>query len=180
MVHNFLLDRESAKEERLLHKTCLCKASVPQALTHCPGTQLYEALVQLLRGDLPRGALRTDAPAEVVKRCTCNEQANKACRVFTEAWPPSLTWVDGAPLFSHELQPCPDAPHFRLQFFHMYAGWTHEDNTRDNMVLVRARPLPGFGAYTLHAVRLCTPLTALHDKSLNSHSRADPASMPVR
>ena len=167
MVHSFLLI------------VCYYETCLSQELMHCPGpcTQLYEALVQLLRGDLPQGAMRTDAPAEVVKRCSCSEQANKACRVFTEAWPPSLTWVDGAPLVSHALAPCPDAPHFRLQFFHMYAGWTHEDNTRDNMILVRARPLPNFRAYMLHVVRLCTPLT---NRFLNSHSRADTASIPVQ
>ena len=107
---------------------------------------MFEALVQLLRGDLPLGALRADAPAAVVERCKCNEQANKACRVYTEAWPASLAWLDGAPLASHELQPCPDAPHFRLQFFHMYQGWTHEENTRDTMVLVPAHASNGFGA----------------------------------
>ena len=76
--------------------------------------------MQLLRGDLPRGALRADVLADVVERCTCNEQANSRCRIFTEAWSACLAWLDGAPLASAELAPCPAAPHFRMQFFHMY------------------------------------------------------------
>ena len=101
--------------------------------------QLYEALVQLLRGDLPRGALRADAPPDVVQRCTCREQADPGCHIYTEAWPASTAWLDGAPLVSAELAPCPAAPHFRMQFFHMYHDWTHEAATRDTMALVRAR-----------------------------------------
>lgn len=66
-------------------------------------------------------------------------QGNPDCRIYTEAWPVSLTWLDGAPLVSRELAPCPNAPEFRMQFFHMYHDWTHEANTRDAMVLVRPR-----------------------------------------
>ena len=68
--------------------------------------------------------------------CACNE-FKKTCRVFTEAWPPSLAWVDGAPMVSHELAPCPAAPHFRMQFFHIYASWNLEPNTADNWALLR-------------------------------------------
>ena len=67
-------------------------------------------------------------------------QGNPDCRIHTEAWPTSLAWLDGAPLVSHELAPCPSAPAFRMQFFHMYHDWTHEANTRDAMVLVRTAP----------------------------------------
>ena len=100
--------------------------------------------MQLLRGDLARGALRPDVAADVAERCKCKEQANKDCRLYTEAWPPSLAWLDGAPLLSAELRPCAGAPDFRMQFFHMYQGWTHEDSMRDHMILVRAPapPLP--------------------------------------
>ena len=97
--------------------------------------------MQLLRGDLPRGALRTDAPPDVVQRCACREQADPGCHIYTEAWPASLAWLDGAPLVSAELAPCPAAPHFRMQFFHTYHNWTHEASTRDTMALVRARLL---------------------------------------
>lgn len=96
--------------------------------------------MQLLRGDLRRGALRADAPADVAARCACREQAEPGCHIYTEAWPASPAWLDGAPLASAELTPCPAAPHFRMQFFHTYHDWTHEASTRDTMALVRARP----------------------------------------
>ena len=104
--------------------------------TRIPAAQLFEALVQLLRDDLPRGALRADAPADVMARCACREQADLGCQIYTEAWPASSAWLDGAPLVSAELAPCPAAPHFRMQFFHMYHDWTHEASTRDTMALV--------------------------------------------
>jgi len=119
---------------------CCVEPVSQQHLHHAePGrrAQLYEALVQLLRGDMPRGALRADAPADVVERCTCNEQANADCRIYTEAWPASLTWLKGAPLVSAELAPCPNAPRFTMQFFHTYAKWTHEAHSRDTMTLAR-------------------------------------------
>jgi len=115
--------------------------------------QLYEALVQLLLGDLPRGALRPDAPGDIFGRCECNEQGNRDCRIYTEAWPLSLTWLDGAPLVSRELAPCPNAPDFRLQMFHTYWDWTHEVNARDTMTLARParvrppQPPPGMHAW---------------------------------
>ena len=119
--------------------------------------------MQLLRGDLPRGALRAGIPADVVERCTCKEQGNADCRIFTEAWPASLAWLDGAPLASHELAPCPAAPHFRMQFFHMYHDWIHTANTRDTMVLVRARhPAPNPAASPAcasgHGAEACLPV----------------------
>ena len=95
--------------------------------------------MQLLRGDLPRGVLRSDAPADVAARCACREQVDPGCHIYTEAWPASLEWLDGAPLVSAELAPCPAAPHFRMQFFHMYHDWTHQASTRDTMALVRSR-----------------------------------------
>ena len=60
-------------------------------------------------------------------------QANPDCRIYTEAWPASLAWLEGAPLVSHEITPCPNAPHFRMQFFHQYADWTHEPASRDTV-----------------------------------------------
>ena len=109
------------------------------------GAQLFEALVQLLKADLPRGAMRPDIPPDVVERCACNEQANQACRIHTEAWPASLAWLKGAPLVSREIAPCPNAPGFRMQFFHQYADWTHEAASRDTMAQARPASKPWHG-----------------------------------
>ncbi|KAK9846259.1 hypothetical protein WJX81_000214 [Elliptochloris bilobata] len=105
--------------------------------------QLYEGLLQLLREDLATGVLRDDLPPEHRAFCTCNE-FSRNCRVFTEAWPPTLKWVDGAPLVSRPVAPCPSAPHFTMQFFHIYVDWNLEPASADNMALMRgaacARP----------------------------------------
>ena len=105
-------------------------------MTVCARRQLFEALLQLLQDNLATGALRDDLPPEHRSFCTCNE-FHRNCRVFTEAWPPTLKWVDGAPLFSREIAPCVSAPHFRMQFFHIYVEWNHEPSTRDNFAIMR-------------------------------------------
>ena len=92
--------------------------------------------MQLLTSDLPRGALRPDVAADIAERCACNEQANPACRISTQAWPARLVWREGAPLFSPELRPCLNAPGFVMQFFHQYADWTHRPAYRDSMAQV--------------------------------------------
>ena len=109
----------------------------PVSKVECGTLQLYEALIQLLRGDLPRGALRSDTPADMVERCSCNEQGDPACRIHTEAWPDNLAWMDGAPLVSHELAPCSNAPSFRMMFFHQYGDWIHEPASQDTMAQAR-------------------------------------------
>lgn len=89
-------------------------------------------------------------------------QANPDCRIYTEAWPASLTWLDGSPLVSRELALCPNAPDFRMQFFHMYHDWTHEANTRDTMVLVRSVPSPVIHVVCpMHLQVSCTFLNVL-------------------
>ncbi len=116
--------------------------------------------MQLLLGDLPRGALRPDAPGDIFGRCKCNEQGNRDCRIYTEAWPLSLTWLDGAQLVSRELAPCPNAPDFRLQMFHTYWDWTHEINARDTMTL--ARPARVALTLTLSRARPSKPPPGMH------------------
>ena len=94
---------------------CCCAPLQAGNGTRAAGVQLYEGLLQLLREDLATGVLRDDLPPEHAAFCTCNE-FHKNCRVFTEAWPASLTWVDGAPLvrtlarpqlLGHTRHPCP-------------------------------------------------------------------------
>ena len=92
--------------------------------------------MQLLRGDLATGALRADTASDMRQWCRCDE-SKKSCRVFTEAGLPSLTWVNDALMVSHELAPCPAAPHFRVQYFHIYASWNLEPNTAAKWALLR-------------------------------------------
>ena len=80
-----------------LLRCCCALPRVPGRGAQAARAQLFEGLLQLLREDLATGALRDNLPPEHFAFCTCNEY-HKNCRVFTEAWPRTLAWVDGAPL----------------------------------------------------------------------------------